>query len=46
MEHEISRIKEYITTGKAFFTLKNEETDNRFTLQRKMRPMWTALNCS
>ena len=33
MEHEISRIKEYITTGKAFFTLKNEETDNRFTFK-------------
>ena len=33
MEHEISKIKEFITAGKAIFTLKNEETGNRFTFK-------------
>jgi hypothetical protein len=33
MEHKISKIKEFITAGKAIFTLKNEETGNRFTFK-------------
>ena len=33
MEHEISKIKEFMTAGKALFTLKNEETGNRFTFK-------------
>ena len=33
MEHEIIKIKEFITAGKALFTLKNEETGNRFTFK-------------
>ena len=37
MAHEISKIKGFITAGKALFTLKNEETGNRFTFKVSKR---------
>ena len=37
MAHEISKIKRFITAGKALFTLANEETGNRFTFKVSKR---------